>query len=65
MTAINMSIWVSKEASGPQECSHMAENILKVVCTAKKLKNMMIQFFLCIFKNFLCIFEINRGGHSR
>ena len=56
-----MLIWVSKEALLPQECSHMSLKILNIDFTAKKFKNMIILIFLCIFKNFLCIFKIKRG----
>ena len=42
MLAINMSIWVSKEALGPQECSPLSKNILNIGFTSEKLKNMMI-----------------------
>ena len=35
MTCINMSIWVSKEALGPQECSQPSYIVYKIVFRAK------------------------------
>ena len=37
-----MSIWVSKEALGPQECSPMPNNALRIGFDAKILKNVII-----------------------
>ena len=35
----NRSIWVSKEASGPQECSHTPQIIIETGLNAEKYEN--------------------------
>ena len=52
---INMSIWVSKEASVPQENSPMPLNNFAMGFVALKFKILIVGIFLCIFRNFLCI----------
>ena len=51
-----MTIWVSKEALGPQECRYLSLTSKKVVNWQKKAK-IQFKIFLCIFRNFLCILE--------
>ena len=57
MTVIDMLIWVLNEASGSQECSPAFETRSKNYFQWKKGKYLATSFFLCILKNFLCIFK--------
>ena len=57
MTVIYMLIWVLNEASGSQECSPAFETRSKNYFQRKKEENLATSFFLCILKNFLCIFK--------
>ena len=57
MTVIYMLIWVLIEASGSQECSPSFETRSKNYFKRKKEENLATSFFLCILKNFLCIFK--------
>ena len=52
-----MAIWVSKDASGSQECRPMPLNNLWIGLTAKKVKIMTLEIFPCIFSNFVCIIK--------
>ena len=58
------SIWVSKEALGSQEYSHIPYIIFSITCNAENLKCVIIWFFLCIFWKILCIFKLASGGRS-
>ena len=55
MSYMNMSIWVSKEPSGPQDCSQMSFiNILEDQVT-EIVEILTFNISLCIFWKFLCI----------
>ena len=53
----NMGIKRSVKNSGMQQ-----KCILKIVFIVKNLNILFPDFFLCIFQNFLCIFEVLGGG---
>ena len=60
-----MSIWVSKEAFGPQECSQRLKKSKFVGSRGQKLTLSISEKFLCIFLKFLCIKYDARGSSSR
>ena len=62
MSYIDMAIWVSKDALGPQECRQMLLNSLQMGLPAQNLKKLTLEIFLCIFLIFLCIMYGARGG---
>ena len=58
LKCLDMAIWVSKDASGPQECRPMRLNKFWIGLMAQNYKILTFTFFLCIFRNFLCIFKM-------
>ena len=62
LACIFMSIWVSKEALGPQEYSQPSYIFYKIVFTGQKLKYPDSSFFLCIFRIFFLYFTEFVGG---
>ena len=57
MSYIDMAIWLSKDASGPQECRPMPLNNLCIGLTSWNFKKLTFKIFLYIFYIFLCIFK--------
>ena len=64
MSYIDIAIWVSKDASGPQECRPMPLNNLWIGLTSWNFKILTFKIFLCIFRNFLCIMKGPSGRPS-
>ena len=64
MSYIDMAIWVSKDALGPQECRQMPLNNLWISLTAQIFKILTLEIFLCMFWNFLWIMWGARGRSS-
>ena len=62
MSYIDMAIWVSKDALGPQECRQMPLNSLQMGLTAQNLKKLTLEISLCIFLIFLWIMYVAQGG---
>ena len=56
MTYVNVSIWVSKEASGSQK---FTLEVLYLLFKGQKLKIEKNCNFLCIFLKILCIFDLD------
>ena len=68
-----MTIQVSQEVYWPQECSQLSQITYRNILSDKNWKIPLTYIYLCIFYNFLCIFQMqfrigrwalpyNRGG---
>ena len=62
MSYLYMALWVSKDASGPQDWCPRPLNDFLISLMAQNFKMLTFKIFLCIFWNFLCIIERARGG---